>query len=250
MGRCDPGVRAYQRSIELWKKVGARGESYLLRTADDLVVQYLECGAVPDAEREYNAFVAPSIAARSNCDRDPDCAEAIANRGAIAYKRQRYAEARKMYEEALAIRERISPGPSTEVAILLNNIALALQGAGDLEQALAFSRRSVAAFESTVGPSHPKLIFALVNNANIYLRTPQWAEAQPLLDRALAGVQSIGTEHPLTAAVMRSYAAMLKKAHRNKEAAALESRVREMSVLSLHGGARQTVDVQEFPRMK
>jgi hypothetical protein len=82
------------------------------------------------------------------------------------------------------------------------------------------------------------------------MRTPQWAEAQPVLDRALASAQSLGTDHPLTAAVMTSYAAMLKKAHRNKEAAAMKSRVREISIQSFHGAARQSVDVQEFPRLK
>jgi tetratricopeptide (TPR) repeat protein len=253
MGSCDLAVRAYQRSIDLWKKAGAPGEPYLFRTANDLVALYLGCGAVRDAERQYDALVAPAIAARAGCDRDPDCAKALGNRGAIAFARRRYPEARKWYEEALAIRQRIASEPTEppgEIAILWNNIALTLLRSGDLDQALAFSRRSVAALESTAQAAPRLLVSALLNNAGIYLRTPQWAEAQPLLDRALAVAQSLGTEHPLTAAVMTSYAAMLKKAHRNKEAAVMKSRVRELSIRSFHGAARQTVDVQEFPRLK
>jgi tetratricopeptide (TPR) repeat protein len=253
MGNCHLAVRAYQRSIDLWKKAGASGEPYLFRTANDLVALYLECGAGRDAEGQYNALVAPAIAARAGCDRDPDCAKALGNRGAIAYVRRRYPEARAWYEEALAIRQRIASEPTEpagEIAILLNNIALTFLRSGDLDQALAFSRRSVAALESTAGASPRVLVSGLLNNADIYLRTPQWAEAQPLLDRALASAQSLGTEDRLTAAVMTSYAAMLKKAHRNKEAAVMKSRVREISIRSFHGATRQTVDVQEFPRLK
>src|SRR5436309_2697086 len=41
MGRCSPAVQGYQRSLELWEEAGARGEPYLLRTANHLVAAYL-----------------------------------------------------------------------------------------------------------------------------------------------------------------------------------------------------------------
>ena len=137
------------------------------------------------------------------------------------------------------------------MGILLNNLAFSLLRTGQIELALAHSRRSIAIIESTGGPSHPLLISALVNGANLRLMAGRWYEAEPLLDRALALARSVvGDEHSLTVTVMSSYAALLKASHRKKQAAALETRVREIRSRLLHSAARQTVDVRELSRLK
>jgi hypothetical protein len=86
-----------------------------------------------------------------------------------------------------------------------------------------------------------------VNGANLCLLAQRWNEAEPLLNRALALAREIaGEEDLLTASVMGSYATLLRSKHRQKEAAALESRVREIRTSWMHSAARQTVDVREL----
>jgi tetratricopeptide (TPR) repeat protein len=251
MGRCDPAVRAYQRSVDLWEKVGARAETYLLRTANHLIGLYLECGAVQDAERHHRALVAPRIATRPGRERDPDVAQAIANRGSIAYVKHRYREARADYEEAVAIQQRASSEPSKEMAILLNNLAFAFLRTGEIDRGLAYSRRSIAMLESTTGSSDPLLISTLANTANLFLIAHRPFDAEPLFDRALAMARStLGEEHPVTAGVMSAYATLLKGNHRKQEGAVLESRAREIRLRLLHSAARETVDVRELSRIK
>jgi tetratricopeptide (TPR) repeat protein len=250
MGRCDPAVRAYQRSIDLWEKAGARVAPYLLRTANHLVGLYLECGAVQDAERHHRALVAPLIAQRAGRDRDADVAQALTNLGSIEYEKRKYSVARSLYEEALAIRERISGEPSTETGILLNNNALALLHTGDVDRALADSRRSVATIESTAGPSSALLVTALVNAANVCLIARLWSDAEPLLERALTMARgAVGEEHLLTATVLSRYAVLLKAQHRNKQAADLEDQARGIRMRLGYAG-RQTVDARELARGK
>jgi tetratricopeptide (TPR) repeat protein len=250
MRKCDLAIRALRRSVDLWKKAGAAGEPYLVRTANHLVAQYLECHAVGDAEREYRALLAPVVAAPAGAG-DANLARAIANRAGIEYEKHRYVEAQKSYEQALAVRERISSEPSTETAILLNNIAHLLLHAGDAEQALVFSRRAAATFEAAAGPSDPIRINGLINHACLCVKTLHWAEAEPQLDRALASARSaVGDEHPMTAGAMACYAELLKKTHRNKEGSVMQSRASEIMARSRAGTTRETVDVLEFSRGK
>jgi tetratricopeptide (TPR) repeat protein len=247
MRQCDAAARAYQRSIDFFEKAGARGETYLLQTANHLVESYLECGALQDAERHHRALVAPRIAARDGAGRDPNVAEALTNLGSILYQKRKYFPSRAAYEEALAIRERISAEPSAEVGVVLSNYSFSLLRTGETGRALELSRRSIEMVESTVARSDPLLVGTLVSGANLCLLAQRWSEAELLLDRALALAREIaGEEDMLTASVMASYAALLRSKHRQKEAAAMESRVREIRASSMHSADRQTVDVREL----
>jgi tetratricopeptide (TPR) repeat protein len=247
LGRCEAAAHTYQRSLDLWEKVGARGETYLLRTANHLVGLLLECAALQDAEHWQRTLVARLIAAHPGRDRDPDVAQAIANRGSIQFVKHRYARARADYEEALAIRERAASGPSRETAVVLSNLAFTLIRTGQRTHALETSRRAVAMIESTGAPSDPLTIATLVNGANLFLLARQWDEAEPLIERALAAARAVlGEEHPLTASAMSGYAAVLKERHRKQEAAVLETRAREIRGRLLRSAMRQTVDVREL----
>jgi tetratricopeptide (TPR) repeat protein len=247
MGRYDQAVQAYQRSIDLWQKLGAAGETYLLRTANHLVGLYLECRAPQDAERHHRALVAPLIETRAGRARDPDVSQAIANLGSIEFEKHRYRIARAQFEEALAILDRASAAPPGEMAVLQNNLAMSLLHTGEAEAAVALSRRSIAMLEAS-GPAGPLLISTLANGANMCLIAHHREEAEALFGRALAMARgTLGEEHPLTAAVMSRYAAFLKAGPRKQEGAVLESRAREIRLRLTHS-ARETVDVRELSR--
>ena len=248
MPRCRR-INAQSTSGRRWARPAER---HLLQTANHLIALYLENGAVLEAERHHLALVAPRLAARTGSDRDPDVAEALANLGSIHYGNRRYLEARTAYEAALAIRERVSTEPSSGLATLLNNLALALLNTGEIERAMGHSQRSLAMIEATAGPMSQLLIIALVNGAGEELQmAARPGGSGAFLDRALSiAHRTVGDEHPITATVLSRYAVFLKETHRKKEAAQLEDRVRQMRVRPLEPDPRQTVDVRELSSMK
>jgi tetratricopeptide (TPR) repeat protein len=246
-GRCDSAAGAYERSLALWEKVGPRGDVYLFRTANHLVGCDLQCGAAAAAERHHRTFVAPRLAPGRARDRDPDVAQALINLGSLEYLKRQYSAARAHYEEALAIRERVSAAPSPDTAVVLSNLAFALVRAGEVERALAASRRAIEMAESAAGPSDPLLVSVLVNGAEVHAMARRWSDGEPLIVRALTISRSAaGEEQPLTALVMSRYAALLKRSDRKREAVALENHAREIRSRFPASALQQTVDVREL----
>lgn len=240
MGRCDPAIRAYQESVTLWTKAGGQGKTYLLRSANHLVALYLQCGLLDEAERHYRELVAPHIADATGADR----ADALTNLGSIDFQKRRYRAALEHYREALAFR---GQSPSLDLAILLNNLASALQRTGDLDRALEQSRQAIAMLEAAPGPARSLLVTAILNDADLLLMTRRFSEAEPQLDRALGMARELGgDDDPLTATVMSHYAVLLKRSGRSKEAAAFRSRARDILARSSFDARRVTVDVREL----
>jgi serine/threonine-protein kinase len=245
--QCDLAAQNYRRSIDLWEKLGARGEMYLLRTANHLTALFLECRDLEAAERLQRTLIARLTARRPNPKSDPDVSQALANRGSIQFLKRHYSAARADYEYALAIRVRAGDESSAEAAVLLGNLAFSLYRTGDSEGALAASRRALAIFESVAPPDTALAVGGLINSANLFLMAHRWEEAGPLYERALAAAhRTFGDEHPLIVSAMYGYAAVLKERHRKQEAAVLEARAREIRGRLLHSATRQTIDIREL----
>ncbi len=63
------------------------------------------------------------------------------------------------------------------------------------------------------------------NQAGLYQAQGRYAEAEPLVKRALAiREKTLGVEHPEVAQSLENYAALLRKTGRDAEAAKLEAR--------------------------
>jgi hypothetical protein len=130
-------------------------------------------------------------------------------------------------------------------------LAFALVRTGEPEQAVADSRRSVAVAESAADASILMRIAGLANAGDVCATARRFPDAEALLERALTMARAtLGEEHPITAKVMWRYAALLKETHRKKEAAVLESRVREIRLRLTGSSGRQTVDLRELSTIK
>ncbi len=70
------------------------------------------------------------------------------------------------------------------------------------------------------------MVATSVNNlGDLYHAQGKYAEAEPLLKRALAIVEkALGPEHPDVAASLENYAALLRETGRSDEAAKMEAR--------------------------
>ena len=87
----------------------------------------------------------------------------------------------------------------------------------------------VVATPGTLGPDHPSVAATLNNLALLYWAQGRYAEAEPLLKRALAIFEkALGPEHPNVAQSLENYAVLLRKTGRGAEAEKMEVRAKSM----------------------
>ncbi len=128
-------------------------------------------------------------------------------RGALAA----YAQARPLFERALAIRETVLGPDHPHTATSFNNLALLLQAQGDLAAARPLFERALAIYETALGPDHPHTAQSLNNLAGLLQAQGDLAAARPLLERALAIYETaLGPDHPHTAQSLNNLAYLLQ----------------------------------------
>ena len=147
----------------------------------------------------------------------PQAAEEAAGRllnGLAEYRRYAlgaFAQARPLYEWALALREKRLGPDHPDTAETLNNFAFSLREEGNYEAARALFERALAINEKAFGAAHAATAPS-VNNLALLLRDQgDLAAARPLFERALAGIEkSFGADHPATAAGLGNLGLLLK----------------------------------------
>jgi tetratricopeptide (TPR) repeat protein len=118
-----------------------------------------------------------------------------------------YAQARPLFERALAIREEALGPEHPETATSLNNLAVLLEDQGDLANARPLIERALAIKEKALGPEHPDTATSLNVLATLLRDEGDLAGARPLYERALAIYEkALGPEHPDTATVLNNLA--------------------------------------------
>lgn len=97
-----------------------------------------------------------------------------------------YGEARRFYEQVVAIAERFIGPEHFETAVGLSNLGGLLREMGDLDAARALNERAVKISEATAGPDHPNTAMSLNNLAIVLKVQGDFEAAQRLYERALA----------------------------------------------------------------
>ena len=128
------------------------------------------------------------------------------------------AQARTLYENALAICEKVFGPEHPDTASSLNNLARLLSAQGDLAGAGSLNERALAICENVLGPEHPDTAESLHNLALNLGTCPHMmappapldsARARLLMERALAIREKVlGPEHPDTAASLSGIAVL------------------------------------------
>jgi tetratricopeptide (TPR) repeat protein len=147
----------------------------------------------------------------------PEAAEEAASRlleGLATYRHYAlgaYAQARPLYERALALREKRLGPDHPDTAGTLNNLALLLWDKGSHEAARPLLERALAINEKTFGPEHGATATSLNNLALLLRDQGDLAAARSLFERALAVAEkTLGAAHPATAASLGNLALVLK----------------------------------------
>ena len=125
--------------------------------------------------------------------------------------RAQFAEAKEMYERALAIDEAAYGPDHPTVAIDVNNLGDVLQDLGDLEGAKKMYERALAIDEAAYGPDHPTVAIR-VNNLGLVLQDLGDLEgAKKMYERALAiGEATYGPDHPQVAIYVNNLGSVLQ----------------------------------------
>ena len=111
-----------------------------------------------------------------------------------------YAEARTLFERALAIWEKELGPDHPDTASSLNNLGYLLQAQGDLAGARPLYERALAIREKALGPDHPATPRASTTSAICFRPRATSPGARPLYERALAiPEKALGPDHPDTA---------------------------------------------------
>ncbi len=133
-----------------------------------------------------------------------------------------YAQARPLFERALAMHEKAFGPEHPSTATSLNNLAFLLKAQGDLAAAQPLCERALAIEEKLLGPEHPDTAPTLNNLALILQDQGDLAGARPLFERALAiDEKALGPEHPHTNVARNNLARLRLAQHAPSEALAL-----------------------------
>ncbi|HEX9793116.1 MAG TPA: tetratricopeptide repeat protein, partial [Planctomycetota bacterium] len=137
----------------------------------------------------------------------------------------RYEEAQRLYQRALAIREKTSGPGHPATAHTLNNLGILLMDLGRFEEARPLYERALEIRENTLGPNHLDTAQSLNNLAVLLLEIGRYEEVRPLFERALAIHEAaLGPEHGDVATSLSGLAALFMRQGRSEEALPLYER--------------------------
>ena len=127
-----------------------------------------------------------------------------------------YAQAKPLYERALAILEKVHGKEHPDVATSLNNLAGLYQAQGAYEQALPLYERALAILEKMLGKEHPSVANSLNNLAGLYYAQGAYEQAKPLLERALKIANKFfKSDYPDVRLYSENYALLLEEMEYN-----------------------------------
>ena len=155
----------------------------------------------------------------------------------LAAYRQRviasYAQARPLFERALAMCEKARGPWHPDTAMCLHNLSLLLKEQGDAAAAERLYERSLTIQEKMLASEHPAIAGTLNQYARLLHERGDLATARPLYERALAIREKVlGPEHPDTATSLNNLANLLM----------LEAQVDPAAVRALHERALAAVE--------
>jgi len=146
-------------------------------------------------------------------------------RGNIEYESGNYDKSREHYKSALTVRERVLGPDHTDVANVLQDLAMTARYQGHYDEALAYAKRALAIFEKNVGPHHYYVSKVLTTMGLTLEGRGEYVEARKLHERALTIAEQVyGPEHNNTAIALMNLANPVGEAGQTDEAIALYTR--------------------------
>jgi tetratricopeptide (TPR) repeat protein len=138
--------------------------------------------------------------------------------GIYLFQRGQYRESEALFQQTLAICERVLGPEESSTLQALNNLAILYRNQGKYEQAEQLYQRALEAKERVLGPDHPDTLGTVNNLAALYYKQGKYEQVKPLYQRALTIYERVlGPEHPTTIIVRNNYTNFLQKMKQKAE---------------------------------
>lgn len=223
LGRLRDAQQAFEQAAGLQRQRGEASTHQLAITLNNLGMLYTKLNLLHQAEETIGQAVAIH---RRYGDRIGE-AQSLSNLGSNYRAEHRLNEAAALFRESLELREKILDPRDREIAIAANNLAVVLQDQKRLTEAEPLILRALSIWQ-TVSPKHPMVAAALNNLGVLYTALNRYEEAEPRLSRAIAiATEVLPPDHPNLASYRNSYAFLLRRLDRKKEAKQLEAAARQ-----------------------
>ncbi len=262
LGRYDKAEQLLRRAIDDRRGVLAPNDT----TDRGLATLYYELGWTLRLESSYPAaeeWLRRALAMRQAVlpPDHPDVASAMSELGSVRRTQGHYAEAIRLYEQAIAIQEK--RGETSELATTLDRLSEARITTGDLSGAEPLVRRVIAIRTRVLGPDHPLVASAFARLAGVLHDVDVDGALQAARQAVAIGQRRLGRDHPVTLSAASELSLLLQKKGDLQAAESLQREVlagrrrlhgeyhRDVagSIRNLSGMARQRGDLAEAEAM-
>jgi tetratricopeptide (TPR) repeat protein len=180
----DAGKQAYAKRD--YTEAAARLKAAAESSEPDTAIEALRLLAAIHRDSGQHAEAEKALAATAHrCPAGSLTLAAVqAELGAVQRAQNRTPEAMASLESAIAIRQAHPESPRADLARDLTTLAILKQRTAPTEEAIAAFQKAIAEWDQAA-PADPQALPALESLATLYRDSAQYAEAEPLLFRAL-----------------------------------------------------------------
>lgn len=178
-------------------------------------------GRLDDAEDFWEAALLESEFFKAG---DPRIVITVEGLAETCLRKGKFTRAESLLEQAISIRQRLSPEERKPVAKLLSRLAQCLFYQQKYKKSETVTQNLILLLEQKVGPEHPHVIQLVCALAQLFVLQDQYGFAEGCYARALkVKTKYLGHGHPEVVEVMHSYSECLRKLHRHEEANNLDA---------------------------
>ena len=175
-----------------------------------------------------------------------EAARLLQRLGAYLQARAQYAESEPIYQNALALHERLQGPDHPETAHTLSGLASLYYALGKYRQAEPLYQRALIICEQALGTNHIEVANILNELALLYNALGTYAQAEPLFQRALhIREHTLGQEHPHIATTLNGLAQLYREQGKYTQAEPLYQRalrIREQALGAEHPDVATTLN--------
>ncbi len=218
LGDYAAAERFFQRSVRVWEKLGASGQTGIDAPLNNLGMLYRYEQRTSKAV-EVLGRVYRNRLARLGADH-PDVALSMCLLAESSRTPNDLETAETLLRRSLA-REK-----NADLASNLGSICRIRGRSAEAAEAFALA---VEIWEHTLGPSHPTLGEGLTNLGGLYVEAGRYNDAEPMLQRAFSiTVAALGPDHPQVGRILAYQAVLFRKTGRGREAKQVAARARQI----------------------
>ncbi len=191
--------------MNIWEKLKSKGKQIHLILLNRRVLHFAE---QDDFERAMQIATLISNSARQYWgEAHPVFAASLHNLAALHEEVGEYVQAEQLYQQALAIRQRVLEENHPDVIASLNSLAWLYQEVGNYAKAGELLQQVLAITRKHRGEEHPDVAQYLNNLALLYTRMGDYTKAEPLLQQAREIVsKKLGEDDPAVATTLNNLA--------------------------------------------